>query len=197
MDSSSTAAADVAFRRDSEEAGNLTVSQDPSFQLQAYLRYQVSQATSVSFGYSGTFGGESFVNDGQRAADALRPAPALRQYVRHADRADPRHDRNGYPRRRRLQAGPRRPDPTADRLLIPETLQGASAARAVRTRDPAHPVPGHPARRLQFHIIKPIASSGILGKLRFGKSVGRRVCGGSQPWTIGVAPIQCIRSRWP
>ncbi|WP_082655797.1 transporter [Aureimonas sp. D3] len=69
-------AADVAFRRDSEEAGNLTVSQDPSFQLQAYLRYQVSQATSVSFGYSGTFGGDSFVNDRatglQTRSDQLR-----------------------------------------------------------------------------------------------------------------------------
>ena len=56
-------AADVALRRDRDEAGGLTVSQDPSFQLQAYLRYQVSKATSVSFGYSGTFGGEAWVND--------------------------------------------------------------------------------------------------------------------------------------
>ncbi|MBP0579826.1 transporter [Labrys sp. LIt4] len=54
------AAADVALYIDHTEYG-LKRSQDPSVQLQAYLRYQLSPATSVSFGYSGHFGGKQSV----------------------------------------------------------------------------------------------------------------------------------------
>lgn len=55
-------AVDVALRADHTENG-VEISRDPSMQVQAYLRYQFSQATSVSFGYSGTFGGKDFAND--------------------------------------------------------------------------------------------------------------------------------------
>jgi hypothetical protein len=56
------AAFDVNWRADHKENG-LEFSRDASAQLQTYLRYQFSQATSVSVGYSGTFGGKNFVND--------------------------------------------------------------------------------------------------------------------------------------
>lgn len=53
-------AADVAIRDDHREFG-LTIRRDPSYQAQAYLRYQFSPTTNVSFGYSGTYGGKDFV----------------------------------------------------------------------------------------------------------------------------------------
>lgn len=40
----------------------VNVSRSTSGQVQAYLRYKPSPATSVSFGYSGTFGGEYYAN---------------------------------------------------------------------------------------------------------------------------------------
>lgn len=55
-------ALDVAVRADHTEDG-VEFSRDASVQAQAYLRYQFSQATNVSFGYSGTFGGKDFIND--------------------------------------------------------------------------------------------------------------------------------------
>lgn len=56
------AAADVAFRTNHNDHG-LQHSRDPSIQLQAYLRYQISPTTSAAFGYSGLFGGEEEVDD--------------------------------------------------------------------------------------------------------------------------------------
>lgn len=53
---------DVAFQKNHTERG-LSFSRDPSTELQTYLRYQISDKTSVSFGYAGFFGGESKVND--------------------------------------------------------------------------------------------------------------------------------------
>ncbi len=50
-------ALDSAFAFDHSDQG-IRISQDPSIQAQAYLRYQFSKATSASFGYSGTFGGQ-------------------------------------------------------------------------------------------------------------------------------------------
>ncbi len=52
---------DAAFEADHDE-GAVAFSRDPSVQVQAYMRYQFSQATSVSFGYSGKFGGKQFTN---------------------------------------------------------------------------------------------------------------------------------------
>lgn len=56
------AAVDVAFQKDHKEDG-LAFSRNPSTELQSYLRYQVSDKTSVSFGYAGFFGGASKVDD--------------------------------------------------------------------------------------------------------------------------------------
>lgn len=56
------AAVDVAFQMDHEEDGR-TFSRDPSTELQAYLRYQISEKASVSFGYAGFFGGAGEVDD--------------------------------------------------------------------------------------------------------------------------------------
>lgn len=53
---------DVALSRDHDEGG-VTLSRDPSYQAQAYLRYQPSQRTSFSAGYSGKFGGEAYADD--------------------------------------------------------------------------------------------------------------------------------------
>ncbi len=53
---------DTALRFDHTEAGK-EISRSPSTELQAYLRYQFDQKTSVSFGYAGFFGGKSEVND--------------------------------------------------------------------------------------------------------------------------------------
>lgn len=50
-------ALDAAFAFNHNDQG-IRISQDPSMQAQAYLRYQISKATSASFGYSGTFGGQ-------------------------------------------------------------------------------------------------------------------------------------------
>ncbi|MGE8278821.1 MAG: transporter [Stenotrophomonas sp.] len=50
-------ALDVALQKDHREQG-VEVSVDPTWQAQAYLRRQVSAATSFSFGYSGTYGGK-------------------------------------------------------------------------------------------------------------------------------------------
>lgn len=51
------AALDVALTRDHNEDG-IRYGRRPSWQVQTYLRYQPSPLTSVSFGYSGKFGGE-------------------------------------------------------------------------------------------------------------------------------------------
>lgn len=51
------AALDTAFAFNHSDQG-INVSQDPSIQAQAYLRYQFSKATSASLGYSGLFGGQ-------------------------------------------------------------------------------------------------------------------------------------------
>lgn len=53
-------AADVNIRDDHRELGQ-KISRDPSTQFQAYLRYQISAASSLSFGYSGLFGGKDSV----------------------------------------------------------------------------------------------------------------------------------------
>ncbi len=53
--------ADVAIQLDHKEDGR-EFSRKPSSELQAYLRYQFDQKTSVSFGYAGLFGGEGEVN---------------------------------------------------------------------------------------------------------------------------------------
>ncbi len=50
-------ALDVAFQVDSEHDG-VKRERDPTTQIQAYVRKQVSPATAISFGYSGSFGGE-------------------------------------------------------------------------------------------------------------------------------------------
>lgn len=54
-------ALDGSFYGDHTNDG-ISVKQDPTLQTQAYLRYAVSKATSVSFGYSGTFGGQIYFN---------------------------------------------------------------------------------------------------------------------------------------
>ncbi|WP_245965296.1 transporter [Paenirhodobacter hankyongi] len=53
--------ADVALSRDHDENG-AKISHDPSWQLQAYLRYQPTPTRSISVGYSGKSGGETYVN---------------------------------------------------------------------------------------------------------------------------------------
>lgn len=55
-------ALDVAVQKDHKDSG-VDVSVDPTWQAQTYLRRQLSPATSVSFGYSGVYGGKSFKND--------------------------------------------------------------------------------------------------------------------------------------
>lgn len=55
-------ALDVSLQKDHREHG-VDVSVDPSWQAQAYLRRQLSAATSVSFGYSGVYGGKSYKDD--------------------------------------------------------------------------------------------------------------------------------------
>lgn len=66
---------DVALSRDHDEAG-IDMSRDPSYQTQAYLRYQPSQRTSFSIGYSGKFGGKAYANDiytgSKTRSDSLR-----------------------------------------------------------------------------------------------------------------------------
>lgn len=53
--------ADVQYRFDHTDNG-IEVSQDPFYQVQSYLRYNFSPTTSVSAGYSGTFGGKVSYN---------------------------------------------------------------------------------------------------------------------------------------
>lgn len=55
------AALDVAFTRDFTNGG-VRFERAPSTQLQAYLRYNLSPAASVSAGYSGHYGGKQTVN---------------------------------------------------------------------------------------------------------------------------------------
>ncbi|WP_394537422.1 transporter [Lysobacter enzymogenes] len=55
-------ALDVSWQKDHKERG-IEVSVDPSYQAQAYLRRQLSPATSVSFGYSGVYGGKAYSDD--------------------------------------------------------------------------------------------------------------------------------------
>jgi hypothetical protein len=52
---------DATVQADHNDAG-LNISRDASYQFQTYLRYQISPLTNISFGYSGTFGGKSYVN---------------------------------------------------------------------------------------------------------------------------------------
>lgn len=56
------AAADVAFTVNHTENG-VQYSVKPAYQLQAYLRKSVSPTATVSFGYSGHFGGKQEVNN--------------------------------------------------------------------------------------------------------------------------------------
>lgn len=53
---------DVAVQGGHDNSGE-HISTHPSFELQTYLRYQLSPASSVSFGYAGNFGGEQFIDD--------------------------------------------------------------------------------------------------------------------------------------
>jgi hypothetical protein len=55
-------ALDVAAQPGHDDAGH-RISVRPSIELQTYLRYQFTPATSVSFGYAGTFGGKQYVDD--------------------------------------------------------------------------------------------------------------------------------------
>lgn len=55
-------ALDVSIQKDHKESG-VEISTDPSWQGQAYFRKQFSAATSVSFGYSGVYGGKGYAND--------------------------------------------------------------------------------------------------------------------------------------
>lgn len=52
---------DAAFSTDHTNTG-IRVHQDTSIEAQAYLRYAFSKATSVSAGYSGTYGGQIYYN---------------------------------------------------------------------------------------------------------------------------------------
>ncbi|MCK9817908.1 transporter [Pseudomonas sp. MAFF 302046] len=53
---------DVAFRRDSTDRG-IKDSVDPATQLQTYLRYQFNPTDSLTFGYSGRYGGKRYLDD--------------------------------------------------------------------------------------------------------------------------------------
>ncbi len=55
-------ALDVAAQLGHDYSG-YRISVRPSIELQTYLRYQFTPATSVSFGYAGFFGGKQYVND--------------------------------------------------------------------------------------------------------------------------------------
>ena len=57
------AAADVAFATSHSE-GALRYSTAPSYQLQAYIRKALNATTSLSFGYSGRFGGRQKIDGG-------------------------------------------------------------------------------------------------------------------------------------
>lgn len=52
---------DAAIPLDYSAGGN-DFSQDPSWQAQAAIRYNVTEKTTASIGYSGAFGGKSYVN---------------------------------------------------------------------------------------------------------------------------------------
>jgi hypothetical protein len=68
-------AADVSIQKDHDDKG-IEVSTDPAYQYQAYLRYQFSPATALSFGYNGVYGGDQHLNGvytGQRSrTDGVR-----------------------------------------------------------------------------------------------------------------------------
>ncbi|WP_158185531.1 transporter [Xanthomonas hyacinthi] len=55
-------ALDVSWQKDHRQRG-VEVAVDPAWQAQAYLRRQLTAATSVSFGYSGMFGGKRYIGD--------------------------------------------------------------------------------------------------------------------------------------
>ncbi|MBN3744381.1 transporter [Burkholderia sp. Se-20373] len=55
-------AVDVAAQPGHDNSG-YRISVRPSIELQSYLRYQFTPATSVSVGYAGNFGGKQYVND--------------------------------------------------------------------------------------------------------------------------------------
>lgn len=69
------ASADIGFQKKHREAG-LEYKTDPTTQLQGYLRYQPSAATSFAVGYSGLFGGKQDIGGvytGQKSrSDTLR-----------------------------------------------------------------------------------------------------------------------------
>lgn len=71
---------DVALTRDHDEGG-ITMSRDPSYQAQAYLRYQPSQRSSFSFGYSGKFGGEAYADDNYTGSKTR--VDSLRLFANH------------------------------------------------------------------------------------------------------------------
>lgn len=54
-------AVEADFSVDHTNSG-IKVHQNTSYEAQAFLRYQFSQATSVSFGYAGKFGGQFYAN---------------------------------------------------------------------------------------------------------------------------------------
>lgn len=74
------AAADVSFALDHTENG-VRYERDPSYQLQAYVRRNVSDRVSLSVGYSGVFGGEHRIDgapDGtQTRADQARVVASM------------------------------------------------------------------------------------------------------------------------
>jgi len=53
---------DVTFQGSHNNSGQ-KISINPSTELQTYLRYQFSAASSVTFGYAGYFGGKQYIND--------------------------------------------------------------------------------------------------------------------------------------
>ena len=54
-------AGDIHYRFDHTDNG-IEVSQKPIYQIQAFLRYNINEAASISFGYSGLFGGKQTYN---------------------------------------------------------------------------------------------------------------------------------------
>lgn len=53
---------DATFYGDNSDAFGLPLTQDPSYEVQAYLRYHFLPTTAVSVGYAGTFGGTQYLN---------------------------------------------------------------------------------------------------------------------------------------
>ncbi|MFM0289218.1 transporter [Paraburkholderia megapolitana] len=71
---------DVAVQTGHSNAGQ-QISVHPSIELQTYLRYQISAASSVSFGYAGYFGGKQYINDAYNGQETS--SSELRLYASH------------------------------------------------------------------------------------------------------------------